>query len=108
VGFMREGRKVLEGDPRHLIRQAFGEELEIQVQLTEEPDSGGEIVLGGLGLERRAGAAVWSLLDAGGYATAGRLDQSLRAAGLEPREIRVRQPSLQNLFTLVADWRRAA
>ncbi len=48
------------------------------------------------------------MLDAGGYATAGRLDKRLRKAGLEPREIRVRQPSLQNLFTLVADWRQAA
>ena len=32
----------------------------------------------------------------------------LRKAGLDPREIRVRQPSLQNLFALVADWSRAA
>ena len=104
VGFMREGRKVLEGSPRHLISQAFGEEMEILVQLSEDPDTGEEIVLSGAGLERRGATNLWSRLDAGGYAAAARLDAALRASGLHPREIRVRQPSLQNLFTLVADW----
>jgi ABC-2 type transport system ATP-binding protein len=60
------------------------------------------------GLQRRGRTQLWSMLDAGGYATAGRIDSLLRQAGLAPREIRVREPSLQNLFTLVADWRRAA
>ena len=44
----------------------------------------------------------------GGYRAAARLDKRLRGLGLLPREIRVRAPSLQNLFSLVADWRRAA
>ncbi len=108
VGFLREGRKIMEGAPRALIEQAFGEEMEIRVHLALEPDSAGEITLAGEGLERQGRTNVWIKLDEGGYATAGRLDKQLRKAGLEPREIRVRQPSLQNLFTLVADWRRAA
>ncbi|RYF94829.1 MAG: ABC transporter ATP-binding protein [Caulobacteraceae bacterium] len=108
VGFLREGRKVMEGSPRGLITQAFGEELEILVQLDEDPDSNDEIVLNAAGLERRGKTNVWTTLDAGGYATAGRLDSTLRRAGVTPREIRVRQPSLHNLFTLVADWQDAA
>ena len=108
VGFLREGRKIMEGAPRHLIQQAFGDEMEILVHLAAETDSAGEILLAGEGLERQGKTNIWTKLDAGGYATAGRLDKRLRKAGLEPREIRVRQPSLQNLFTLVADWRRAA
>lgn len=108
VGFMREGRKVMEGDPRFLITQAFGEEMEILVQLGEDPDSGDEIVLSGAGLERRGKTNLWSMLDAGGYGAAAKLDATLRKAGLNPREIRVRQPSLQNLFTLVADWHPTA
>lgn len=108
VGFLREGRKIMEGAPRTLIQQAFGEEMEIRVHLALEPDSAGEILMAGEGLERQGKTNVWTKLDSGGYATAGRLDKRLRKAGLEPREIRVRQPSLQNLFTLVADWRRAA
>jgi len=78
------------------------------VHLTLEPDSAGEILMAGEGLERVGRTSVWSKLDPGGYATAGRLDKRLRKAGLDPREIRVRQPSLQNLFALVADWSRAA
>ncbi|MBP7703980.1 MAG: ABC transporter ATP-binding protein [Caulobacter sp.] len=108
VGFLREGRKIMEGSPRALIEQAFGEEMEILVQLAIEPDTAGEILLAGEGLERQGRTNVWTRLDPGGYTTAARLDKRLRKAGLEPREIRVRQPSLQNLFTLVADWRKAA
>lgn len=108
VGFLREGRKIMEGAPRALIEQAFGQEMEILVHLTLEPDSAGEIVMAGEGLERQGRTGVWSKLDPGGYAAAGRLDTRLRRAGLHPREIRVRQPSLQNLFALVADWSRAA
>lgn len=108
VGFLRDGHKVLEGAPRVLIEQAFGAEMEILVALAEPPDSGAEIVLAGEGLERRPGSDMWIKLDAGGYAAAGLLDKRLRKRGLHPREIRVREPSLQNLFTLVADWSRAA
>ncbi len=106
VGFLREGRKIMEGAPGDLIRQAFGDELEILVHVTEEPDAREEIVLAEVGLERRGKTTLWAMLDAGGYATAAQLDVTLRRAGLAPREIRVRRPSLHNLFTLVADWQR--
>lgn len=108
VGFLREGRKVLEGAPGTLIEQAFGAEMEITVQLAAEPDMAAEIVLSAEGLERRGHSGLWTRLDAGGYAAAARIDKRLRKGGVTPREIRVRQPSLQNLFTLVADWSRAA
>ena len=102
VGFMREGRKLLEGEPRQLIRDAFGEDMEIIVQLAAEPDTGGEIRLAAEGLHKGSGNS-WLKLDPGGYAAAGQLDKRLRKLGLVPREIRVRQPSLQNLFTLLSD-----
>ena len=108
VGFLREGKKVMEGAPRDLIQQAFGSEMEILVQLSEEPDGEDETLLIETGLQRRGRTQLWSMLDAGGYAAASRIDAVLRQAGLAPREIRVREPSLQNLFSLVADWRRAA
>jgi len=107
VGFLKDGRKVLEGAPRDLIEQAFGQDMEILVQMDLEPDMDGESILAGEGLERRKGN-LWARLDAGGYGAADKLDRRLRAVGLVPREIRVRAPSLQNLFSLVADWRRAA
>ena len=107
VGFLREGRKVLEGSPRALIEQAFGNEMEILVQMHLEPDVDGESILATEGLERRKGN-VWARLDADAYSAAARLDHRLRAVGLTPREIRVRAPTLQNLFSLVADWSKSA
>lgn len=107
VGFLKEGRKVLEGAPRALIEQAFGQEMEILVQMHVEPDMDGESILAGEGLERRKGN-LWARLDEDGYNAAAQLDRRLRSLGLTPREIRVRAPTLQNLFSLVADWRRAA
>ncbi|MDQ0463740.1 ABC-2 type transport system ATP-binding protein [Caulobacter ginsengisoli] len=108
VGFLKEGRKVLEGAPRELVRQAFGEEMEILVHLPIEASPEQRTLLVGEGLEERGSSHIWAKLDKGGYTAAGQIDKKLRKAGLIPNEIRVREPSLHNLFTLVADWRRAA
>ena len=109
VGFLRDGRMMLEGEPRALITEAFGVQMEVLVELFAEPDAAGEIRLAGEGLVKATRRAnLWTRLDVDGYAAAGRLDKRLRKAGLIPREIRVRQPSLQNLFTLVAERKQAA
>jgi ABC-2 type transport system ATP-binding protein len=109
VGFMREGRMLLEGEPRALLAEAFGAQMEVLVQLTSEPDTAGEILLAAEGLVAAPRHAnLWTRLDTDGYAAAGKLDKALRKAGLTPREIRVREPSLHNLFTLVADRKLAA
>ena len=108
VGFLREGRMVLEGEPKALVAEAFGAQMEILVHLAEEVDTAGEIRLAGEGLERTRRPLVWTRMDAEGYAAAGRLDKRLRNLGLTPREIRVREPSLANLFTLVAERKLAA
>ncbi|MBU4435972.1 MAG: ABC transporter ATP-binding protein [Alphaproteobacteria bacterium] len=109
VGFLRDGRMMLEGEPRALIAEAFGVQMEVLVELLAEPDAAGELRLAAEGLVRATRRAhLWTRLDVDGYAAAGRLDKRLRKAGLIPREIRVRQPSLQNLFTLVAERKQAA
>jgi len=108
VGFLREGALVLEGEPRALVAEAFGARMEILVHLAEAVAAADEIHLTAEGLERTPRSTVWTGLDADGYAAAGRLDKRLRQAGLIPREIRVREPSLANLFALVADRKRAA
>jgi ABC-2 type transport system ATP-binding protein len=82
--------------------------MEILVHLAEDVGGAGEARLAAEGLERTGRPTVWARLDADGYAAAGRLDKRLRAVGLTPREIRVREPSLANLFTLVAERKLAA
>ncbi|WP_165186249.1 ABC transporter ATP-binding protein [Caulobacter soli] len=108
VGFLRDGQLVLEGEPHALIAEAFGARMEIQVHLAEAVDAAGEARLIAEGLERTVRPSVWTRLEADGYAAAGPLNERLREAGLTPREIRVREPSLANLFTLVADRKLAA
>jgi ABC-2 type transport system ATP-binding protein len=108
VGFLRDGRMVLEGAPKALVAEAFGTQMEVLVHLAATPDAAAEARLAAEGLARTRQPAVWARLDADGYAAAGTLDRQLRQAGLAPREIRVRQPSLANLFTRLADQELAA
>jgi len=108
VGFLSEGQKVLEGEPAALIAEAFGERMEVLVVIAADLAAHEEERLQGLGLAPHRAEGVWSCLADDGYGAAARIDQSLRAVGLPAREIRVRQPSLQNLFSLVAEDRRAA
>ncbi|MBO9710254.1 MAG: ABC transporter ATP-binding protein [Caulobacter sp.] len=108
VGFLRAGRMALEGRPKALIAEAFGEKMEVLVHLVREVDEAGRAGLAGEGLEPTRTPLVWARLDADGYAAAGALDRRLRQAGLAPKEIRVREPSLANLFSRVAEGEAAA
>ena len=106
VGFLRDGEKVLEGAPDALIADAFGDQVEIEVDVGEA-DAATAAHLADEGLSRDTDD-VWRRLAPDGYALAGQLGQRLKAQGLVPREIRVRRPSLEQLFALVVEARRAA
>jgi len=104
VGFLQSGRMVLEGAPATLLASAFGERMELVVQLSEAPNPEAAERLGQEGLapvEQRAD--LWARLDSDGYESAGLLHTRLQAIGLRPREIRVRAPSLHHLFSQVTD-----
>ena len=107
VGFLRDGEKVLEGAPAALIADAFGDQVELEVDIGCEATTAEAAHLAEEGL-RRDETGIWRRLAPDGYALAGQLGQRLKAQGLAPREIRVRRPSLEQLFALVAEARRAA
>jgi ABC-2 type transport system ATP-binding protein len=107
VGFLRAGEKVLEGAPAELIADAFGEQMELEVDLGEI-DAADEPHLRAEGLAPAATPGAWCCLAPDGYALAGHLAARLKTLGVEVREIRVRRPSLQHLFSRVAEERRAA
>jgi ABC-2 type transport system ATP-binding protein len=104
VGFLREGEKVLEGVPSSLIAEAFGEAMEIEIDVGDA-DVAAQLEAEGF---RREPDRVWRRLAPNGYALAGQLGERLRTQGIAVREIRVRSPSLEQLFALVAEARRAA
>lgn len=108
VGFLRDGRLVLEGEPAALVAEAFGGQMEVQVEIAGDLDGAQEARLAAEGLAPCGTSGAWTCLAADGYALAGHLDQRLRQAGVTVREIRVRRPSLQNLFSLIAETRRTA
>lgn len=108
VGFLREGLKVLEGAPGALIAQAFGDQMEVLVQVAGDAGAADDARLAAAGLSRGRSDGLWTALVSDGYAAAARIDAELEAGGMKVLEIRVRQPSLQNLFSLIADDRRAA
>jgi ABC-2 type transport system ATP-binding protein len=102
VGFLRAGRKVLEGRPADLIAAAFGDQMEIEVDVGEaRPEVARR--LAAEGLTREAASGTWSRLTPGGYALAGEVAEKLRAQGIEVREVRVRRPSLAHLFAHVVE-----
>jgi ABC-2 type transport system ATP-binding protein len=106
VGFLRDGEKVLEGAPEALIADAFGDQVEVEVDVGEANAAEAcHLADEGLSLDENG---IWRGLAPDGYALAGQLGQRLKAQGLTPREIRVRRPSLEQLFALVAEARRAA
>jgi ABC-2 type transport system ATP-binding protein len=107
VGFLREGEKVLEGEPAALIADAFGPRMEIEVDVGETGE-GGPDGLAAEGLAPGAASGVWTCLAPDGYVFAGRLAERLQAAGVQVLEVRVRRPSLQHLFARIAGARRAA
>ena len=105
VGFLRAGDKVLEGAPEALIAEAFGERMEVEVNVVEPAP---EAVLAAEGLARADEPGAWVCLAADGYGLAGSIAARLASKGVEVAEVRVRRPSLSHLFARVVEQRRAA
>ena len=105
VGFLRAGEKVLEGAPAALIADAFGDHMEVEVDVVEPAP---EAVLAAEGLVRAEDAGAWVCLAADGYGLAGSIAAQLTSKGVEVAEVRVRRPSLSHLFARVVEQRRAA
>jgi ABC-2 type transport system ATP-binding protein len=102
VGILRGGKKVLEGPPEALIAQAFGDQMEVEVDVGEARPEVAE-TLAAEGLTRQAASGAWSRLSSGGYALAGDVAERLKAHGIVVREVRVRRPSLAHLFAHVVE-----
>jgi ABC-2 type transport system ATP-binding protein len=102
VGFMRHGRIVLEGRPRDLLRQAFGDRIEVTAVLRRPADQAQIPALKALGFEWRTSDAIWVSYQGAEHIDAAELARRLSGSGLQLREIRVREPDLASLFTRVA------
>jgi len=104
VGILCDGVKALEGAPNTLIDEAFGDQMEIEVDANGAAASA---LLAAEGFHREPSGA-WRRLAPNGYVLAAEIGERLRMEGALVREIRVRRPSLEQLFALVVEARLAA
>ena len=102
VGILKDGRKVLEGPPDVLIDEAFGDRMEVELDVGEaSPDLAAR--LAGEGFTRHPASGAWNRLTHNGYVFAADLAERLKADGVAVREVRVRRPSLEHLFAQVVE-----
>lgn len=97
VGLLQEGRLVLEGRPAMLLTQTFGTDKELIATFRTSPGDLGQALTATLGWRPTQSPLTWF------GRTHGRLDPSvlaeqLQLAGLQVKEIRIREPDLSSLF----------
>ena len=98
VGLLQAGQLTLQGDPRRLIQDAFADLKEVIVELRRPPAQAHIDLLLRAGFVQQDGVTSWVTLSASAHAHLEGLAQVLGNAGLELKEIRLRQPGLQSLF----------
>lgn len=108
VGFLQGGQLAMQGTPRQLIRDVFGERKEVIVELRQAPAQNHCDLLSQAGFVQQDGGTSWVLLSASAHPHLERLAEALTKAGLELREIRLREPGLQSLFLQVVRDRELA
>jgi ABC-2 type transport system ATP-binding protein len=98
VGFMVEGRILMEGAPATLIERTFGTDLEVVVALGQPAVEPQAHRLGEWGLRATQSPLLWVGRTGYGQIDVTFLGQDLSAAGLWVREVRLRKPDLGSLF----------
>jgi ABC-2 type transport system ATP-binding protein len=96
IGFMNDGRIVLEGRPNDVLKQTFGAKKQIEAVLTEGADDRMSAQLRALGLKAVDGRLFWTgLTEAQG---ASEILELLHSSQVSLREVRIREPGLDMLF----------
>ncbi len=97
IGFLSEGRIVLEGRPDDALRSTFGTMKQIEAVLTDRADGRVDAALRAAGLEPVDGRLLWRGLIPDAQDASGVL-MLLQSVEAPLREIRIREPGLDILF----------
>jgi ABC-2 type transport system ATP-binding protein len=100
IGFMSEGRIILEGRPADVLRQTFGDKKLIEAVLTDGVDDRMDAELRAVGLEPVDGRFLWRGLTDETQGMS-KILQMLHSSRVPLREVRIRQPGLDVLFRQV-------
>ncbi|SNB68723.1 ABC-2 type transport system ATP-binding protein [Rhodoblastus acidophilus] len=98
VGLVQNGRIGLEGRPEALVREAFGDRLEVVAELRAPADAPQRAALEADGFAPHVSETQWVRYDAADAVDVADLQRRLSHSGLRVREIRVREPDLSSLF----------
>jgi ABC-2 type transport system ATP-binding protein len=98
VGLLRAGKLCLQGPPRQLIENAFGTRKEVVLEMRRAVRPEDRALLERAGFAPANGGLSWMMLSGNGEQHLERLAAALRSAGIDLREIRLREPGLDSLF----------
>jgi ABC-2 type transport system ATP-binding protein len=101
VGFLRMGRIEPQGDPRDLIRAAFGRSSEVVASLRSAPSPEQVRSLRSIGFRPLDSGLTWTV-ESPGAISSGQVTEAFARTGLQVREIRIREPGLGSLFARLA------
>jgi ABC-2 type transport system ATP-binding protein len=97
IGLLVDGTLIVDAPLGDALSQAFASERLIEMLLGAEPDADQRRSLRSAGLKQEAGP-LWTMLSPNGTNLVDRLAALLTKLGLDGREIRVRSPSLKDLY----------
>ena len=101
VGFLRSGRLAVQGAPADLVREAFGGRKKIIIELRRPAGPQDLMLLKRIGFTPDPASRTWTLLRGDADHQVNHLGAALRKAGIDLREIRLREPGLDSLFRRV-------
>ncbi|MFD2647100.1 ABC transporter ATP-binding protein [Devosia albogilva] len=98
VGFLRHGVIAPQGAPRQLVDDAFRSKKQIVLELRQPASESQSGALNKAGFTAANAGYTWMMMASIGDQSVERLEPVLSRLGIETREIRLREPGLENLF----------
>lgn len=108
VGLVQNGRISLQGRPETLVRDAFGDRLEVVAELRAPANDGQRAALEAAGFATHASDVQWLGHFDPQHIDVAELRSRLTRSGLRVQEIRVHEPDLSSLFLRMAQQELAA
>jgi ABC-2 type transport system ATP-binding protein len=108
AAFMREGRILVSGQTRELVRSIFGDNKELVISLAHAQQACTEILAREYSLKSSADGMNWSGPVSASLAELPQIEARLEEAGLDVTELRIREPGLDSVYLHLANGGSAA
>jgi ABC-2 type transport system ATP-binding protein len=99
AGFLKKGRLICEGIPSELIATEFGDSKQIEIHLSDTPSQDQEIALREAGAIQGGNAAIWQMFRPLAQWDGAFVLSLLEAKGVRIKELRLRDPGLETLYS---------